>query len=142
MLEFIPDPGRLKGIFSLATAPAFFLGSIAAFVSLMSSRLSAAMDRLRTVKSSPPEANDEDRAKYLGLLLRRTRLLQSGIRASLVAGVTATILLAVLFLTEFFDLRYAYGAGLLFTTSTFFLGVGLFRFAQEAWIGLSEMDQS
>jgi energy-converting hydrogenase Eha subunit A len=118
-----------------------FLGSIAAFVSLMSSRLAAATDRLRAIRSSSvTDANDPDRQRYIGILLRRVKLLQSAIRASLVAGVTATMLLGVLFLTEYLGLRYAYGAGILFTVATICLGIALIRFAQETWIGLSEMD--
>ena len=37
--------------------------------------------------------------------------------------------------------EYAYGAGLLFVISTFFLGFALFRFAQEAHISLGEADE-
>jgi hypothetical protein len=140
-LDFIPDPERLRTIFSLATAPAFFLGSIAAFVSLMSSRLAAATDRLRAMRSSSDlGANDPNRERHVAILLRRVQLLQSAIRVTLVAAVIATMLLGVLFLTEYLDLRYAYGAGIVFTVATICLGIGLFRFAQEAWIGLSELD--
>jgi hypothetical protein len=67
--------------------------------------------------------------------------LNSGILASLRGGICATLLLAILFVTEFFGLRYAYGAGLLFVTATFFLGFSLFRFAQEARISLNEADE-
>jgi hypothetical protein len=51
--EFIPDAVRLSQIFSQATAPTFFLGAIAAFVSLMTSRLSAVIDRTRYSMRSP-----------------------------------------------------------------------------------------
>jgi len=56
------------------------------------------------------------------------------------AGLCATLLLAILFVSEFFGLQYAYGAGFLFVISTFLLGFALFRFAEEARIGLSEAD--
>jgi hypothetical protein len=35
MLDFIPDAERLSQIFSQAIAPTFFLGAVAAFISLM-----------------------------------------------------------------------------------------------------------
>jgi hypothetical protein len=138
-MDFIPDTERLRTIFGLATAPAFFLGAIAAFVSLMSMRLGASLDRLRALKTLPGEDQKQEE-RHLANLRRRARLLQQAIRASLVAGVTATMLLANLFATEFFGLQHAYGAGLLFGLSTICLGIGLLRFAQEAWIGSSEMD--
>jgi hypothetical protein len=140
-MDFVPDIERLGAIFGLATAPAFFLGTIAAFVSLMSSRMAAAVDRLRKLNAaSPAEASRPERQHYARILVRRVELLQAAIRMALVAGISATALLALLFVTEFFGFEYAYGAGLLFTVSTLLLGLALFRFAQEAWIGLSEMD--
>jgi hypothetical protein len=48
---FIPDAERLSQIFSQAIAPTFFLGAVAAFVSLMASRLSAVMARLQTLNA-------------------------------------------------------------------------------------------
>jgi hypothetical protein len=43
MFDFIPDAERLSQIFSQAIAPTFFLGAVAAFISLMAARLSAIM---------------------------------------------------------------------------------------------------
>ena len=85
-LDFIPDPERLRTIFGLATAPAFFLGAIAAFVSLMSTRLGAALDRLREFQAA--EGEDQSHLKrHVKTQRRRVRLLQQAIRASLIAGV-------------------------------------------------------
>ncbi len=142
MPNFIPDAQRLSEIFSNAIAPTFFVGAVAAFVSLMTSRLSTVIERIRTLNAIA----DEDQARAhlkvdLERLRRRARFLNSGIVASLRGGLCATLLLAILFVSEFFGLKYAYGAGLLFVISTFFLGFALFRFAQEARISLSEADE-
>jgi Protein of unknown function (DUF2721) len=142
MFDFIPDAARLSEIFSQALSPTFFLGAVAAFVSLMSSRLSAVMERTRTLNAIPED--DQSRAHLkadLERLRRRARLLNSGVLASLRGGLCATLLLAIVFATEFLGLKYAYGAGLLFMTATFFLGFALFRFSQEARISLSETDE-
>jgi hypothetical protein len=142
MLEFVPDLQRLTMIFSQATAPTFFLGAVAAFVSLMSSRQSGVVVRIRALYGIPED--DPARAYLkadLDRLRRRARLLSSAIVASLISGICATTLLAIVFTAEFFGMKYAYGAGLLFVLATFFLGVGLVRFAQEARVGLSEADE-
>lgn len=142
MLDFVPDAQRLSAIFSQALAPTFFLGAVAAFVSLMASRLSAVIERTRTLRAIPED--DPARAPLradIDRLRRRARFLHSGILASLRGGLCATLLLAIIFVTEFSGLKYAYGAGLLFIFATFFLGFALFRFAQEASIGLSETDE-
>ncbi|HXY59819.1 MAG TPA: DUF2721 domain-containing protein [Methylocystis sp.] len=142
MLEFVPDVQRLTMIFSQATAPTFFLGAVAAFVSLMSSRLSAVVARIRALNGIP-EA-DPGRAHLKSDVVRlrmRARLLSRAMTASLISGICATVLLAIVFAAEFFGLKYAYGAGLLFVAATFFLGTGLVHFAREAHIGLSEADE-
>jgi hypothetical protein len=142
VLEFVPDIQRLTMIFSQATAPTFFLGAVAAFVSLMSTRLTSVVSRLRSLNAIPE--GDPERARLKGdveRLRRRAALLNSGIVYALIAGICSTTLLAILFIAEFFGLRYAYGAGLLFIVATIFLGVGLVRFAQEARVGLSEADE-
>jgi hypothetical protein len=141
MIEFIPDTERLSHIFSQATAPTFFLGAVAGFVSLMMSRLSGVMERTRTLNAI---ADDDARAHLKGdldRLRRRAAFLNSGILASLRAGLCATLLLAIIFVTEFVGLKYSYGAGMLFVVATFFLGFALYRFAQEARISLSKADE-
>ena len=142
MIDLIPDTKQLSEIFAQAIAPSFFLGAIAAFVSLMASRLSAVVERLRTLNA----IDDDDHARAhlkgdLERLKRRARYLNSGIVASLHGGLCATLLLAILFLSALFRLKHAYGAPFLFVLATCFLGFALFRFAQEARIGLTVADE-
>jgi hypothetical protein len=142
MTNLIPNAQRFSEIFSNAIAPTFFLGAIAAFVSLMSSRLSAVIERVRTLN----DITDEDQARAhlkvdLERLRRRARLLNSGILAALRGGVCATLLLAIMFIAGFLGMKHAFGAGLLFIIATGFLGFALVRFAQEARISLAEHDE-
>jgi hypothetical protein len=140
--EFIPNARRLATIFSSATSPTFFLGAVAAFASLMTSRMSQTMERVRALNAIPDDDQSRGHLKVdLKRLLRRAALLKAGIFAALIAGVCATLLLAVLFATEFMGLNYAYGAGLLFMIATLFLGIALVRFAQEVSISLDEPDR-
>jgi len=138
-MDIVPDVDKLSQIFSNAIAPAFFLGSVAAFVALMMSRLAAVTDRIKAAGIP-----NEDRAAAGAALLplaRRARLLSHGIIVSLASGICATLLLAILFSTQFFRWHHAYGAALLFLAATLLLGVGLFRFAQEAWHAHRELDE-
>ena len=142
MFDFIPDADRLAQIFSEAIAPTFFLGAVAAFVSLMASRLSAIMVRIQALNAIPDDDHPRVSLKSdVERLRRRAQLLNSGILAALRAGLCATLLLAILFVSEFFGLKYAYGAGSLFIISTFLFGFALYRFAQEARISLGDADE-
>lgn len=135
-MELIPNIDRLTQIFSNAVAPAFFLGAVAAFVSLMMSRLAAVHAHIKATRALPDQSG-----MALGPLTRRARLLSDGIILSLSGGVCATLLLAVLFASQFFGLRHVYGAGVLFFIATLLLGVALFRFAQEAWLARRELEE-
>jgi hypothetical protein len=142
MLNFIPDAQQLAQIFSNAIAPTFFLGAVAAFITLMNSRLAAVIGRIQALNEISPEDNVRVRLKAdIDRLRRRARYLISGILSSLYGGVCATILLAIMFISGFLGLKHVYGAGLLFIIATAFLGLALIRFAQEAHISLSEHDE-
>ena len=139
-MEMVPDIDRLTQIFSNAIAPSFFLGAVAAFVSLMMSRLAAVAAQIKATRALP----DQDGAAVgngaaLTTLTRRARLLSDGIILSLGGGICATLLLAILFASQFFGLRHAYGSAVLFIGATLLLGVALFRFAQEAWHARREL---
>jgi hypothetical protein len=108
----------------------------------MASGFSAVIERARTLNA----IREDDHARVplkadLERLRRRARFLNSGILAALRGGLCATLLLAIMFTTEFMGLKYAYGAAVLFLIATFFLGFSLFRFAQEARISLSDADE-
>lgn len=142
MFNFIPDADRLAQMFSQAAAPTFFLGAVAAFISLMASRLSAVIERIRQLNAIPSDDHTRAHLKAdLARLRRRSRLLNTGIVAALRGGICATVLLALLFLTEFTGFKYAYGASTLFVLATFFVGYSLYQFAQEASIELNEFDE-
>lgn len=141
MNEIIPDVHRLGTIFGIATAPAFFLGSIAGFVAIMSNRLLNHVDRLRKLNERSAEERAISQAvEQCKILQRRIRLLHQAIRLSLLAGINATGLLALLFCLQYFAIPYAYGVAVFFITSSILLGASLIRFAQEIWIGTTDWE--
>ena len=140
MINYVPDADRLASIFGISTAPAFFLGTICAFISLITGRFKSHADRLRELNIAPADATPPHAEEYKRLLKSRIKLLFSAIRFALIAGITATALLAWVFIIEFFGIHYAYGSGILFMLSSIFLATSLVRLSQEMWIGLHEWD--
>lgn len=122
-------------MFANAVAPAFFLGAVAGFVSLMTARLGVVNDRIRASLRVRPGGDDPIFAR----LRQRARYLHDGIVLSLLGGISATLLLSVMFASQFLRLRHAYGAALLFLVATLLLCGALLRFAQEAWSARVEM---
>lgn len=143
MIDLLPDIDRLTHDFTQATAPAFFLGATAGFVSLMSSRLNDVWARLRGLNFS--ESDDPSKRARLNLdakfLRRRAHLLSRGIYASMIAALCATILLAFLFISSLLGVQHAYFSPALFILATGALGVGLVLFMQEARLGIKEADE-
>src|ERR1700704_3697710 len=94
-MELVPDIDRLTQIFSNAVAPSFFLGAVAAFVSLMMSRLPAAHPDTKTTKGHPKQDDPGvGSGSVPDQLPGRARLRNDGIILSLGGGVCATLLLA------------------------------------------------
>jgi hypothetical protein len=140
-MNLIPDASQLSLLMSQATAPAFVLGAVAAFIAVLLSRMTSVLDRVRTLH----EIADSDAARAhlksdIPRLRRRARLLNSAIHLALISGICTALLLVVGFISAFFKLPHEYGAGFLFGVAILLLGASLYRFAQEVRIGLSEAD--
>jgi hypothetical protein len=141
MFQFVPDTGQLSQWMAQAAAPAFVLGAVAGFVSILQGQLSGIVNRIRTLN----EIADGDTARAhlksdIPHLRRRIRLLRSAVLLALASGFCTSMLLLVGFVSAFFRFQHIYGAALLFTVAVCLVGGSLFRFGQEVLIGLSEAD--
>jgi hypothetical protein len=140
-MNFIPDTAEISRLMSEATGPAFILGAVAAFISVLLGRMSNVVERIRSLN----EIKDEDAARAhlkgdIARLRRRAKLLNNATYLALLSGMCTAFLLVVGFASAFFHLRHEYGAGLLFGLAVCLLGAALFRFGQEVKMGISEAD--
>jgi hypothetical protein len=141
MAVYLPDVHQLSQVISQATAPAFVLGSVAGFVSILSGRLTLVIERIRNLNDI--DSDDRSRAHLksdLPRLRQRATLLISAIRFALASGLCTASLLVVGFACAFLRLNHTYGAAGLFLIAVILLGVALFRFSQEVQTGISEAD--
>jgi hypothetical protein len=136
-----PDVIQLSQVISQATAPAFVLGAVAGFVSILVGRLNAVIERIRQLNDIADDEPSRARLKSdLPRLRRRAALLNNATRLALASGVCTALLLAVGFGSALLRLQHVYGAAALFLAAVILLGAALFRFGQEVGIGLSEAD--
>jgi len=140
-MDLIPDASQLSQVMSQAAGPAFVLGAVAAFIAVLLSRMTAVIERIRSLN----EIADEDTARArlksdIPRLRQRANLLNRATHLALLSGICTSLLLVVGFVSAFFRLRHEYGAGLLFAAAIGLLGWSLFRFGQEVRMGLSEAD--
>jgi len=140
-MDIVPDQAQLSQVMAQATAPAFILGAVAGFISILLGRMTSVIDRIRNLN----EIAEGDTVRgYLKSdiprLRRRAQLLNSATHLALVSGMCTALLLVVGFGSAFFRVQHVYGAGILFFIAVILLGASLFRFGQEVRIGLSEAD--
>ena len=140
-MTFVPDAGQLSQVMAQSTGPAFVLGAVAQFVSILLNRLTNVIDRIRSLH----DIADADTARQhlkadIPRLRTRAILLNRATHLALLSGICTTLLLVIGFVTAYVELRHEYGAGLLFAIAIGLLGMALFRFGQEVRMGLSEAD--
>ena len=140
-MDIVPDTAQLSRVMEQATAPAFILGAVAGFISILLGRMTSVIDRIRNLNEI---AEGDTVRAYLKSdiprLRRRAQLLNSATHLALVSGMCTALLLVVGFGSAFFRVQHVYGAGILFFIAVILLGASLFRFSQEVRIGLSEGD--
>jgi hypothetical protein len=140
-MSFVPDAGQLAQVMSQSTGPAFILGAVAGFVSILVNRLTSVIERIRNLHAI---ADDDHARQHLKAdiprLRKRAQLLNRATHLALLSGICTTLLLILGFATAYAGLRHEYGAAALFSGAVGLLGGALFRFGQEVRLGLSEAD--
>lgn len=138
----VPEPGQLAQVMSQATAPAFVLGAVAGFTSILLGRAGTILERIRHLNEVPNEDVARGHLKAdIPRLQARARILNSAVRLALASGMCTSMLLIVGFASALLRIRHEYSAATLFVLAIALLGAALFRFGQEVKMGLSEADQ-
>src|SRR6185503_15278532 len=127
MVSWPPDPQHISQAMSQDMATTFSLAAVAGFSSIMHGRMTAVIDRVRSLN----EIADDDATwghlkSDLPRLRQRVMLLNNALHLALLSGICTSLLLVVSFGSAFLHLRHEYGAGLLFFLAIGLLGAGLF----------------
>jgi hypothetical protein len=131
-MNVVPDAGQLSQVMSQATAPAFVLGGVAAFVAVLLNRMTSVIERIRSLN----EIADGDTARAhlksdIPRLRQRAKLLNSATHLALLSGMCTALLLVVGFASALFRLPHEY-----FGIALILLGCSIFRFGQKVRMGL------
>ena len=116
----------------LALAPVFLLTGIAGLLNVMAGRLSRIVDRARTLTERNGAPFDRDAVvRELRGLERRRHLTSVAITSCTIAALILCTVIATLFFEAMFGAPLAWVIGILFTSSTLALVVGLAFFLRE-----------
>lgn len=139
------EPGsveHLSQIISHVVAPAFLLGAVASFISILVYRMTAAIERAREIGNLPEDGHARAALRAdLPRLLRRIELLNQSVRLAIASGVVATLLIILAFAAALLGSHHVWIAACLFMLSMSLLCASLIAFAFEVRIGISEYDR-
>lgn len=132
---------HLAQILSHVIAPSFLLGAVASFVSILFTRMTHILDRLRSLNAIPDEGHARSLLKVdIPRLARRASLMNRAIFLSVCSGIVATLLIVLAFASAYAGIQHIWGAAILFMISLILLGTALIVFAIEIRIALTDYD--
>jgi Protein of unknown function (DUF2721) len=143
MLPTVLTLDQLSLVISQAAAPAFILGAVASFLSVLVSHMSRITDRSRAINAIPDE--DPIKAQLLATLpvLRlRADLVNRAIYWAVASGIATCLLMIAAFGSAYFGIRHEPGAAILFTLSLGLFTFSLISFAREVKVAMKHSELS
>ena len=138
MLNDMLSANQLSLVISQAAAPAFLLGAVASFLSVLVAHMSRVVDRLRAIDDIPDgDAKARLKAALPGLR-RRVALIHRAIYWAVASGIVTCLLMVVAFGAAYFGARHEPAAAILFTLSLGLFTTSLISFAREVRIALNQ----
>ena len=135
-----PSLHQLSAIIGSVAAPAFLLGAVAAFISVLISRMNRVIDRSQFLHT----ISDSDERSYLKAdiprLKRRALLLNKSVMYATISAIVTALLVIVAFVSAMLHFAHEYGVALLFVLALTFFLLSLINLVRETNIALHEFD--
>jgi Protein of unknown function (DUF2721) len=140
-LLLVPSLNQLSNIIGSVAAPAFLLGAVAAFISVLVSRMNRVIDRSQFLHEI---ADSDGKKSYLKAdiprLERRAELLNRSVFYATMCAIVTALLIIVAFVSAMLHLAHEYGVALFFIIALSFFLLALVDLARETRMGLSHLD--
>jgi cytochrome c biogenesis protein CcdA len=141
MITETPSVTQLSQVITQAIAPAFLLGALAAFISVLTLRMNRVVDRSQMLNAIGDNDTARTRLKAdLPRMKQRAILLNNATFFATLSAIFATLLVMVAFVTAFFDIQHERGIAVLFVITLGFFAAALINFARETRTALHEFD--
>jgi hypothetical protein len=136
-----PTVAQLSQVITQVTAPAFLLGAVASFTSVLIARMNRIIDRSQVLNAiGEDEASRAHLKRDIPRLKRRAVLLNKSILFSTLAAITTSVLVIVAFVSAYLNVAHEYGVGVLFVIALVFFTASLVNLARETRIALHDLD--
>jgi hypothetical protein len=132
---------EISHVIGLATAPAFLLGGVIGFISLLHAQLGRILDRSRALHARGTTAISTIVLQVeLARFARRSKLLIDSIQFTVIAGVATALLIILAFVGALAKINVEVLVALLFILALSFFVAALVQFGRETAISLGESD--
>jgi Protein of unknown function (DUF2721) len=140
MLE-TPTVSHLSQVISQSIAPAFILGAVASFISVLVTRLNRVIDRCRILGSGNESQEPRDAGEpALSRLNARANLINRAIYCAVGSAFATLLLMIVAFVAAFLDFPHERGVGFLFIVALILFCASLVYFGREIRIVMKDPD--
>jgi hypothetical protein len=140
MIRETPTLVQLSQVISEVTAPAFMLGAVAGFASLITMRLHRILDRSHVLNEiSDGDASRAHLKTEIPRLKCRAVLLSNAIILSTISAIVTSLIVIVAFASAYLNIAHEYGVGPLFVVALAFFAAALVNLARETRIALRDM---
>lgn len=132
---------QLSLVISQAAAPAFLLGAVASFLSVLVTHMSRIIDRSRAINAIPDDNPNKARLEATVPQLRlRANLVNRAIYWAVASGICTCLLMIAAFGSAYFGIRHEPGAAILFTLSLGLFLFALVSFAREVRVAMTHTE--
>jgi hypothetical protein len=141
MLPEVLTTNQLSLVISQAAAPAFLLGAVASFLSVLVAHMSRIIDRSRAINAIPDEDIKKAHLKAsLPELRLRATLVNRAIYYAVASGIASCLLMIAAFGSAYLGFRHEPGAAILFTVSLGLFTFSLIFFAREVRVAMNHTE--
>jgi Protein of unknown function (DUF2721) len=140
VLPLTPSVEQLSSIIGSVAAPAFLLGAVAAFISVLISRMNRVIDRSQFLHGIEGDGARAYLKEDIPRLKLRAILLNKSIFYSTISAIITASLIIVAFVSAMLHLAHEYGVAILFVAALIFFVLSLINLARETRIALRDFD--
>ena len=130
-------------LIQLALGPVFLLSGVGITLSMLTQRLARIVDRARTLEDQRERATDEARLKRidkdLRAIFRRTKYINLAIALSTICALLTTLVVTLLFASEFTRLSVGGVVAVLFSAAMICLSLAFLMFLIEVRIAVNTL---
>ena len=136
-MALVTDIDQLSQAISHATAPAFMLGAVAAFLSILIARLERVADKMRALRTS--DGNLDPTGELSAAFARRMELLNRAIYFAVLSALLTAALLIGAFLTALVGIGHGQIVAMMFALALALLMASLVELAREIRVYAAHM---